>query len=558
MLTSEKGSKEPPDDVYATIFNALSIGIKQNRHLAFQNPVQIECQFQGSRRSFAFNRPIEFHELLSRIRAFFKENNLALFSLASNRQVHLRIRCQVDLDDLVSQFDAAKPSLKCIPLVAAADEYSPKQQGVSLVNHHSWTGVIRCHDDRESPPPGTLPQMGKLVQETPSLPPSSCSDGIFIPEQEDDAVSHGSTLSRSRSSLESFSSLHSASGAASTQLLTSSEIHFRNGTYPKTKSVSDFQENNCLHELFPPYTYPRRERRQMVSTSGSFGSLCSGDSISSCCKPMWRRGRELGCGPFGHVILCYEEQSGREVAAKVIDISSRDDSVIKELKELKYDIQLLKGLCHDRIIRYFGSHDNGHILSIFMEYITGGSVTDQIREYGPLTENVCRSYLRQILEGLVYLHSLEIVHRDIKASNILRDGDGNVKLTDFGTLKRLQVIRAKSKSGGVDPEAWTGNPHHLAPEVITGDGFGRKADIWSLGCTVIEMLTGKLPWHELSRDSVVSKIKSHSFPFCVPPEDVSAPIKTFLLSCFHINQDERWSAGKLLTRTFVNLETDVA
>lgn len=64
------------------------------------------------------------------------------------------------------------------------------------------------------------------------------------------------------------------------------------------------------------------------------------------------------------------------------------------------------------------------------------------------------------------------------ASNILRDGDGNVKLTDFGTLKRLQVIVAKSKSGGVHSEAWTGSPHHLAPEVIKGDGYGRKADIW--------------------------------------------------------------------------------
>ncbi len=136
-----------------------------------------------------------------------------------------------------------------------------------------------------------------------------------------------------------------------------------------------------------------------------------------------------------------------------------------------------------------------------MEYMPGGSVKDQLKAYGALTENVTRKYTRQILEGVSYLHSNMIVHRDIKGANILRDSAGNVKLGDFGASKRLQTICMS----GTGIRSVTGTPYWMSPEVISGEGYGRKADVWSLGCTVVEMLTenhpgqSTKPWQPFSK-----------------------------------------------------------
>ncbi|KAJ3582019.1 hypothetical protein NHX12_015980, partial [Muraenolepis orangiensis] len=103
-----------------------------------------------------------------------------------------------------------------------------------------------------------------------------------------------------------------------------------------------------------------------------------------------------------------------------------------------------------------------------------GSIKDQLKSYGALTENVTRRYTRQILEGVSYLHSNMIVHRDVKGANILRDSVGTVKLGDFGAGRRLQTICLS----GTGIKSVTGTPYWMSPEVISGEGYGRKADIW--------------------------------------------------------------------------------
>lgn len=556
MSSSDKDMSQP-GDVFAMIFDALSLGLKQNKVVASSkhlDSLQVECEFQGSRRNFLLPWPVEYKELLSKIRAFFKRNDVVLYSASHYPQVSLRIQSQNDLDALVNHSDAGAP-MKCCRLLVLPGEQSLKSLVQSGGGHHSWSGVLSSHGDRESPPPGTLPKTEKLVLAKHSLSCPSYSDGMFIPDEEDDVISVGSALSNSRSSIESFSSSHSAPGTVSGLSIGPGCNRVHSGTYPKSKPVGDRQ--NVPHGSIPPYTYPRHGRLPALPATGSFGSITSSSSTNSSLrinKPLkstWKRGRSLGSGPVGQVVLCYEEETGREMAAKIVEIAATDGRVAKEVKDLECDIQLLKGLRHDRIIRYYGSHDDGHILSIFMEYITGGSVTDQIREYGPLTEQVCRRYCRQILEGLVFLHDLKIVHRDIKGSNILRDHDGNIKLSDFGTLKRLQTIVGKFSKGTGTP--WIGTVHYLAPEVIEGGGnnYGRKSDIWSLGCTVIEMLTGKPPWHELTGSNIISKIISHSFPFYSAPAGTCDSAKSFVLSCFPKNKTERWSADRLLTHAFV-------
>jgi len=168
----------------------------------------------------------------------------------------------------------------------------------------------------------------------------------------------------------------------------------------------------------------------------------------------------------------------------VEDVSSR------ELKSLQNEINLLRNLQHPNIVRYIGTEVNPSALSIFLEYIPGGSLKSLIEKFGCLEEAVVRTYSRQLLLGLEYLHRSGFAHRDIKGANCLVGNDGVIKLADFGASKHWRSTAAASganlsqKSG----EGITGTPSWMAPEVIRDQDKQipwKKADVWSLGCTVL-------------------------------------------------------------------------
>ncbi|KFO27593.1 Mitogen-activated protein kinase kinase kinase 2, partial [Fukomys damarensis] len=274
----------------------------------------------------------------------------------------------------------------------------------------------------------------------------------------------------------------------------------------------------------------------------------------------WRLGKLLGQGAFGRVYLCYDVDTGRELAVKQVqfDPDSPETSkcykdftlnfVFQEVNALECEIQLLKNLLHERIVQYYGClrDPQEKTLSIFMEYMPGGSIKDQLKAYGALTENVTRKYTRQILEGVHYLHSNMIVHRDIKGANILRDSTGNVKLGDFGASKRLQTICLS----GTGMKSVTGTPYWMSPEVISGEGYGRKADIWSVACTVVEMLTEKPPWAEFEAMAAIFKIATQPTNPKLPPH-VSDYTRDFLKRIF-VEAKLRPSADELLRHMFVH------
>lgn len=174
----------------------------------------------------------------------------------------------------------------------------------------------------------------------------------------------------------------------------------------------------------------------------------------------WKRGRRLGTGAFGTVYLCHNIDTGREVAVKQVQFGSLGAEMKREVESLQKEIELLKNIEHERIVSYIGIHSCDGILSIMMEYMAGGSVHGYLEENGPLTERLTRKYTQQILEGLQYLHSQRIIHRDVKGANILRDPHGNVKLADFGASRRLQTIRSLSCLKSVH-----GTPYWMSPEV---------------------------------------------------------------------------------------------
>jgi len=259
----------------------------------------------------------------------------------------------------------------------------------------------------------------------------------------------------------------------------------------------------------------------------------------------WRKGKMLGSGAFGKVYLAYDADTGRELAVKQVELNNDNTQLVtKEIKALKTEIEVLQDLDNDRIVKYYGCCEDNLQLSIFMEYMPGGSIKDELRAYGPITEGVARKYTSQILEGLVYLHSYHYVHRDIKGANVLRDSSGNVKLGDFGAAKRLQTLVINSN------QTLIGTPYWMCPEVIEGNGYGRRADIWSLGCTVVEMLTTKPPWYNLEPMAALFKIATDKTKPNLP-DHISMECRDFLSLVF-VHKDDRPYANQMINHKWFN------
>eukprot|EP00826_Nyctotherus_ovalis_P065013 TRINITY_DN9546_c0_g1_i1.p1 TRINITY_DN9546_c0_g1~~TRINITY_DN9546_c0_g1_i1.p1 ORF type:complete len:303 (+),score=50.86 TRINITY_DN9546_c0_g1_i1:583-1491(+) len=237
------------------------------------------------------------------------------------------------------------------------------------------------------------------------------------------------------------------------------------------------------------------------------------------------------------------------MAVKQVPIVSISEiNALEKIRALEVEIEILSRLQHKNIVRYIGSSREKEHFNIFLEYEGGGSIAKLLGRYGSFKENLVRLYSKQILEGLEYLHAHNVLHRDIKGANVLVDSNGICKLADFGGAKKI-YNKAASENGL--HSSLKGTPYWMAPEVIKQTGHGRQADIWSFGCTVIEMATGNPPWSEHKNIFAVLYLIGQTVnppPF---PAEFSQEGKDFLGLIFKHDPNERANVRTLLNHPFI-------
>lgn len=258
--------------------------------------------------------------------------------------------------------------------------------------------------------------------------------------------------------------------------------------------------------------------------------------------------KRLGKGGAAIVYLGIHEQTGEKAAIKQIPL---DEKSLANMEDIMAEIDFMKKLDHPNIVRFKQHIQTKDNLFIVLEFVEKGSLSETLKQAGTLPEGLVAVFMKQVLEGLRYLHSLGFVHRDIKCDNLLVTSDNIIKLADFGVATTAKVKNAKSMmetlaAGGTEV---VGTPYWMAPEVIEMRVPTTASDIWSVGCTTIECLTGKPPFFDLGPLSALFKIVESTTPPI--PSGISEECRDFLIRCFKRKARERAAADDLLQHPFI-------
>ncbi|KAJ1730197.1 mitogen-activated protein kinase kinase kinase, partial [Coemansia sp. Benny D160-2] len=320
----------------------------------------------------------------------------------------------------------------------------------------------------------------------------------------------------------------------------------------------------------------------------------------------WIKGKLIGKGSFGHVHVALNAGTGEVIAVKQIKLppslcaaasdkqqrgenggnplatngngSRNQMALLDEAIGMMYtEVELLQDLDHENIVQLLGFEAaRGGVMSMFLEYVPGGTVQSLVQQHGPLPESVVHSFLRQILAGLGYLHDRGILHRDIKGANILVDETGTCKISDFGISRKADSARLANNSsscsseGGGSSGASSASPMQrndekrsrrilgtvpfMAPEVVRASEYSAGADIWSLGCVVLQMWSGRGPWDELQEPQVFFKLGKGLAPPI--PDDLTEAGIDFCKSCFSADPALRHTAVALAEMEFAQVPPD--
>ncbi|PPQ62849.1 hypothetical protein CVT24_000543 [Panaeolus cyanescens] len=270
----------------------------------------------------------------------------------------------------------------------------------------------------------------------------------------------------------------------------------------------------------------------------------------------WMKGSLIGKGSYGKVYIAFNATTGETMAVKQVEQPQTPSDHMKEpikkmVQALKEENQTLKRLNHPNIVLYLGYEENPDTVNIFLEYVPGGTIHSCLEKHGIFHEEVTKSFATQVLDGLRYLHSKGIIHRDLKSENVLVEPHGVCKISDFGISKNILENERR--------RAFTlmkGTIYWMSPEVIEDSdrkGYTEKVDIWSLGCMMHEMWTASRPW----ANEVLAKVFEQLLDKRAPPlsnDIVLSPLaRDFMNLCFQPDPNHRPGASILLAHPYLEL-----
>jgi serine/threonine protein kinase len=254
----------------------------------------------------------------------------------------------------------------------------------------------------------------------------------------------------------------------------------------------------------------------------------------------------IGEGGFGTVYMGVHCLTGETAAVKRVALRGMAQ---EDIKDIEQEMELLQTLKHPNIMRCVDAIRDDEYLNIIFEYCENLALSSMIAKFGgQLPESLVAHYIAHVLSGLEYLHEQDIIHRDIKGTNILSTKEGLVKLAGFGVAIKVSEL--------TDHFNVVGTPYWMAPEIIEMTGKQNSAcDIWSVGCTTVELLTGKPPYFDLPPMRALFKIVQDEYP-PLPP-NISPAMLDFLMLCFQKDPNRRINAKDLLKHPWLQKKEEM-
>ncbi|XP_069772592.1 MAP/microtubule affinity-regulating kinase 3a isoform X3 [Narcine bancroftii] len=289
-------------------------------------------------------------------------------------------------------------------------------------------------------------------------------------------------------------------------------------------------------------------RSEVPSRSTRSGGARCRNSITSCADEQphignYRLLKTIGKGNFAKVKLARHILTGREVAIKIIDKTQLNPT---SLQKLFREVRIMKCLNHPNIVKLFEVIETEKTLYLVMEYASGGEVFDYLVAHGRMKEKEARSKFRQIVSAVQYCHQKQIVHRDLKAENLLLDADMNIKIADFGFSNEFTI--------GNKLDTFCGSPPYAAPELFQGKKYdGPEVDVWSLGVILYTLVSGSLPFDGQNLKELRERVLrgKYRIPFYMST-DCENLLKRFLV----LNPSKRGTLEQIMKDRWINAGHD--